>query len=160
MAVMEKSVVDDKARLAKLKEQRESLLWEKYNVDSLTFDVMMARYPVLANEIYAEVDAQEWYLLFSIFVLIDEQMERLHTSDKPNTHQAFFFHRFCFPHVLALIHWLIAMHVFSLDFSVLLIPHRFVDTGVVEAPKGWGVLVLDAAGKPTPKPADDTHHHH
>jgi hypothetical protein len=96
MAVMEKSVVDDKARLAKLKEQRESLLWEKYNVDSLTFDVMMARYPVLANEIYAEVDAQEW----------------------------------------------------------------FVDTGVVEAPKGWGVLVLDAAGKPTPKPAEEPHHHH
>ncbi len=42
---MEKSAVEDKKRLAALKQQRESLLWEKYNVDSLTFDVMMARYP-------------------------------------------------------------------------------------------------------------------
>ena len=95
-AYMESAATQDKVRLATLKAQRESLLWEKYNVDSLTFDVMMARYPVLAEEIYAEVDAQEW----------------------------------------------------------------MVDTGIVEAPKGWGVLVLDSAGKATPKPAEDPHHHH
>ena len=96
MKYMETSATEASARLEQLKKQRESLLWEKYNVDSLTFDVMMARYPVLAEEIYAEVEAHEW----------------------------------------------------------------FVDTGVVDMPKGWGVLVLDEAGNPTPKPKEEDHHHH
>jgi hypothetical protein len=96
MKYMETSASAASERLEQLKKQRESLLWEKYNVDSLTFDVMMARYPVLAEEIYAEVDAQEW----------------------------------------------------------------FVDSGVVDMPKGWGMLVLDEAGKPTPKPKEEEHHHH
>jgi hypothetical protein len=97
MSYIEQASASAQTHLAELHKQRESLLWEKYNVDSLTFDVMMARYPVMAEEIYAEIDAHEW----------------------------------------------------------------FVDSGVVDMPKGWGVLVLDQAGKPTARPAEveDDHHH-
>ena len=65
MSHMETQAASAAARLVELKKQRESLLWEKYNVDSLTFDVMMARYPVCPEFL---VGLQSGFVAFCIHV--------------------------------------------------------------------------------------------
>jgi hypothetical protein len=51
-----------KTRITELEQQHKSLLWEKYNLENLNFDVMMARYPLIADEISAELDADEFFI--------------------------------------------------------------------------------------------------
>eukprot|EP00455_Lapot_gusevi_P015407 TRINITY_DN177_c0_g1_i2.p1 TRINITY_DN177_c0_g1~~TRINITY_DN177_c0_g1_i2.p1 ORF type:complete len:222 (+),score=97.85 TRINITY_DN177_c0_g1_i2:66-731(+) len=82
--------------LASVKIAQESLLWEKYNLDTLTYELFAARYPKIAEEAEDEVENDEW----------------------------------------------------------------LVDLGSGSLEKGWGVLVFDENGNPTPRKAEEDHHHH